>query len=319
MPSLYGEASSLLQGANRTRQVDDELALERAKIREARDVRTAEAISGGLTEGAKQFGENRRVKATNAAALERERIQQTGALEREQAQIDAQFITITPQLAKGAIGVTGDNGWNDLIGQKLRADVYSGMLSSAIKMSEQRQPKTFEIQEGDQVYTAEYDPTTRQLRKLTAGSNKFSPTERGEKAKEPKKLNVFTLQNIVRQDENTLRTALGGKGRKGIPSEGIIPGFSDKETAQLANLKSVAARLKTNYQNLSQLEADNNLQSTAPDAEVIAAIDKLLAQPEEGASGTKIRVQAPNGQFGFIPKDKLQEKLKLGYKLAPKQ
>lgn len=331
---LYNEAGSLLQGAVKARQADDELALERSKLMDARDTRMINAISGGFTEGAKQYGENKRNAATNAAALEKEKMQQAGETQRTQSQVDAQFITITPQLAKGAIGATGDNGFNDLIGQKMRADVWSGLLTASINTSKLNQPQTLDIQEGDQVYTAEYDPKTRQLRKLTEGGNKFSPDQRDGKTGSGAKLNPFTLQNIVKADEKTLLAQLGNKGAKGIPEQsgldklmskvtnGAIGELDDKEQAKLATLQSLATRLKNNYTNLANLETERGLQPTQVDPQVMDVIDKLLQpqQPKpEGAAGTKVKVINPQGVVGFIPADKLQEKLKLGYKLAPKQ
>lgn len=325
MPDLYGEASSLLQGAARTKQAQNELELEQQKIKENRQIRTADAISGGITKGAEQYFENKRAGATNATILERERMQQEGANKRQQQDFDAQFITITPQLAKGAIGVTGDNGWNDLIGQKLRADVYSAMLSARARLAERQEPRTFEIEEGDKVYTAEYDPKTRQLRKLTTGSNKFSPDQRdGKKGSGGTPLNPLTLQNIVRQDEKTLLTQLGGKGAKGIPqasgidkllntlSRGKIEELDDKETAKLATLRSLATRLKNNYVNLNNLETERGMQPTSVDPEIMQVIDKLLAPPEQGAAGTTVLMRTKGGKEVNVPKDKVEEALKRG-------
>lgn len=319
MPSLYGEASSLLQGATRTRQGDDELALRRQQLREERDVQTAQAISGGLTKGAEQFLENKRTAATNAATLERERIQQAGATQREQAQIEAQFVTITPQLAKGAIGITGDNGWNDLIGQKMRVDVYSGLLSSAARMAEANQPKTFKAREGDQEFEFEYDPRTRTAKRLTAGGEAFSPDQKDGSKVTGTKLNPFTLQNIVKADEKTLLTQLGGKGAKGIPEAGLFDKLvgkiggqelSEKEQAKLATLRSLATRLKNNYVNLANLETERGLNPTQVDPQVMEVIDKLLE--EKTPPPTTVRVKTKSGKIFDIPADKVEEALKRG-------
>jgi len=332
MPDLLGPAAGLFKGAADTQAqitADQTTRLEGAANRSAN--LTREVVGSGI----QQIGAMEREKASNAAAMEREKVSQAGASERQQADIEAQFITLTPTLKKGAAQVTGDKSWNEIPdGYKMRADVYSGLLSTGSKMYENNQPKTLTIQEGDQVYTAEYDPVTRKLRKLTEGGEKFNPkTGTGAGGKN---LNPITLQTRIAQDEKTLLTAMGAKGDKGIPGQGLFGDtfIGDKGKAKLASYRTIAQRLKDNYVNLEKLSDEKGLQFTPPSEETLTAINGILGQDEKAqaavaqpaapvtppapAASTLIRVKAPNGSFGYIPKSKLEEKLKLGYTVAPK-
>ena len=113
--------------------------------------------------------------------------------------------------------------------------------------------------------------------------------------------------------------SLGAKGAKGIPERsdvgkaveaatgGLstllgITGISDKDKAKLANLKNVALRLKTNYQNLPKLEAERGLDPSSPDPEIVAIIDKLL---EGSQAPTTVRVKTKSGKIFDIPADKV--------------
>jgi hypothetical protein len=107
MPNtLYGEAAGLLRGAAETkiageglRQKDRALAAETAQ--------SGLKVAGGLVE---------------------RKMAEEGALQREQLQQEKQFITLTPELAKGAAQVTGDESWNQAVGQKLPVAAYSALL-----------------------------------------------------------------------------------------------------------------------------------------------------------------------------------------------
>lgn len=323
MADLYGDASSLLQGATKARGDLNTLDMENQKLADARNSEALKAVGTASEVGAKTYmnSQDNQQKTAEAEGA------QTGANSRNQKEIDAQFITITPQLAKGAIGATGDNGWNDLIGQKMRVDAYSGLLTAAIHMS----PKTLEIQEGKNVYTADYDPKTKQLRKIAGPGDKWSPDQMdGEKGGGGGQLNPFTLQNIVRNDEKTFLEQLGGKGAKGIPQQGEAGAFfskltngyvgdlSDTEKAKLATLRSMAQRIKNNYTNLATLEESRGLQPSQPDPTVSDAIGKILSsgsdQAPQGAAGTKVKMISPEGIPGYLPADKVPEALKRGFK-----
>lgn len=328
---LLGAATSAFNSAAQTQEGISDRAM---KERVATDDRRSKQATDLLTTGINNYSAGRRQQA-----------QQDVAKEMQQTELDAQFITLTPQMKKGAAEVTEDPSWNDIPdGFKMRADVYSSLLSVGTEMKRVNKPQLLEIQEGDQVYTAEYDPKTRKLTKKTVGGNRFSPDTRDGK-KGGTQLNPFTLQNIVRQDEKTLLAQLGGKGKKGIPSasikDNVVGGvkkffggnyeaLNAEEKAKIGTLRGLAQRLKNNYQNLADLEESRGLSPTQMDPSTMEAIDALLGtgaeQPTpEGAPGTKIRVQAPNpgpdGKpvFGYIAQEKLTEKLKAGYKLAPKQ
>ena len=270
----------------------------------------------------------------NYSAGKRQQSQQETAKEMQQTELDAQFVTLTPQMKRGAAEVTEDPSWNDIPdGYKMRLDVYSGLLATGTQMKNINKPQTFEIQEGDQVFTAEYDPKTRQLRKLTKGGNKFSPDSRDGK-RSGAQLNPFTLQNIVIADENTLRAQLGGKGKKGIPSastkDKLVGGamsllgkdyesLNTEEKAKIATLRALAQRMKNNYANLADLEVERGLSPTMLDPEVSAVIDQLVGtgteQPApQPASGTKVRMIGPDGNPYMIPSQNVQKALERGFR-----
>jgi len=303
--SLLSPAAALFQGAAQTESGISERAMQE---RIAADARRSKTVDEVINSAMQIHGAN-----------QRQQISEQGASERQQAEIESQFLTMTPTLKKGAAEVTGDPSWNEIPdGYKMRADVYSGLLSSGTAMYKMNQPQTLEVQEGDQVFTAEYDPKTRQLRKLTKGGEKFSPDQK-DTSKTGGVLNPFTLQNIVRQDEKTLLTLLDGKGRKGIPSEGIIPGYSDKEKAKLATLRSLATRLRSNYTNLQKVEANRGLQPTEIDPEVLNTIDQLLAveKPKPtGAAATKIILIGTDGKKYSIENtpEKVKKALENGFR-----
>lgn len=316
---LMGSAVSAFNSAGAIEEGISERAM---KERVAADDRRSKQSTELLSTGIQQYGANKR-----------QQVSEEGANQRQQTELDAQFITLTPQMKKGAAEVTEDPSWNDIPdGYKMRADVYSSLLSVGTEMKRINKPQTLEIQEGDQVYTAEYDPKTRQLRKLTSGGNRFSPDSRDGK-KGGAQLNPFTLQNIVRQDEKTLLAQLGGKGKKGIPSAGGVDKLLSKisggriqelnteEKAKLATLRALAQRMKNNYQNLADLEVERGLQPTVLDPEVSAVIDQLVGSGREqeqtpkpeGASGTKVQMKGPDGKTYMIPSANVQKAMERGF------
>lgn len=314
---LLGSATSAFNSAAATQEGISERAM---KERVAADDRRSKQNTELLSTGIQQYGANKR-----------QQVSEEGANQRQQKELDAQFITLTPQMKKGAAEVTEDPSWNDIPdGFKMRADVYSSLLSVGTEMKRVNKPQLLEIQEGDQVYTAEYDPKTRTLTKKTTGGNRFSPDSRDGK-KGGAQLNPFTLQNIVRADENTLLTQLGGKGKKGIPkaggidkllskvSGGRIEELNTEEKAKLATLRALAQRMKNNYQNLADLEVERGLQPTVLDPEVSAVIDQLVgngreAEPKpEGASGTKVKMTGPDGKTYMIPSANVSKALERGF------
>ena len=317
---LLGAATSAFNSAADTQSgISDRAMKERVAADDRRSKQSTELLTTGIN---------------NYSAGKRQQAQQESAERMNQADIEAQFITLTPQLKKGAADVTGDSSWNEIPdGYKMRADVYSSLLSVGTKMADIQKPQLLEIQEGDQVYTAEYDPVTRKLTKKTAGGNRFSPDQRDGKRGSGAQLNPFTLQNIVRQDEKTFLSQLGGKGKKGIPSAsgmdkllsrvsgGMIDELNDDEKAKSATLRSIAQRMKTNYQNLADLETERGLNPTQIDPDVMNAIDTLLGtggtqtvEKPQGASGTKVRMIGPDGKPYMIPSQNVSKALERGFR-----
>lgn len=307
---LMGSASAAFKGAADTEQGISDAAY---KERVADSDRASKERTEFGTTAIQQYSANQRMKAS-----------EEGANQRQAQEIESQFITLTPTLKKGAASVTGDNSWHDIPdGYKMRADVYSSLLAAGSQMAKLHEPKTFEIEEGDQVYTAEYDPKTRKLRKLTSGGDKFSPDQKNG-GKGGSQLNPFTLQNIVRGDEKTLLAQLGGKGKKGIPqaggmdkflsaiSGGRIAELSQEEQTKLATLKSLAQRMKNNYTNLANLETQRGLQPTQIDPEVMNTVDALLKEPVKKAHGTTVRIRSKAGKEFDIPEANLAEAIKRG-------
>lgn len=313
---LLGAATSAFDSAARTEEgISDRAMKERVAADDRRSKQTTDLLTTGIN---------------NYSAGKRQQAQQESAERMNQADIEAQFITLTPQLKKGAAEVTGDKSWDEIPdGYKMRADVYSSLLSVGTRMADINKPQLLEIQEGDQVYTAEYDPVTRKLTKKTAGGNRFSPEQRDGKKSGGAQLNPFTLQNIVRQDEKTFLAQLGGKGKKGIPAQGDFGKFMSKitegrmgelsteEKAKLATLRALAQRMKNNYQNLADLETERGLQPTVLDPEVSQVIDQLLGNgvetKEEGASGTKVKMKGPDGKEYMIPSANVSKALERGF------
>lgn len=311
MPSLLTSAPALFQGAAQTQEGISERAY---KTREGELNRRSATSDRMLSTGIETIAAGQRQRSGDAAAMERQKVSEAGANQRQQEQIEAQFLTLTPQLKKGAAKVTGDNSWNEIPDNfKMRADVYSGLVASGVTNSNAYKPQTLEIKENDQVYTAEYDPKNKTLRKLTTGSAD-SDLEKARKPGGGAALNPFTLQNIIRNDEKTLLEQLGGKGKKGIPSKGMF-GYSDKEKAKLETLRSLATRTVKNYQNLRQLEIDRGLQPTDPDPEMMSAL-KAIINPG-GASGSKVRLIGVDGKGYMFDSNKVDKAVESGQYRRP--
>ena len=317
---LLGASTQAFSSAGAIQEGISERAM---KERVAADDRASKQNTEMLTTGIQQYGANKR-----------QQVSEEGADRRQQTELDAQFITLTPQMKKGAAEVTDDPSWNDIPdGFKMRADVYSGLLATGTTMKNINKPQLLEIQEGDQVFTAEYDPVTRKLTKKTAGGNKFSPDSRDGK-RSGAQLNPFTLQNIVRADEKTLLAQLGGKGKKGIPSastkDKLVGGamgllgknydaLNTEERAKLTTLRALAQRMRNNYQNLADLEVERGLSPTVLDPEVMNVIDQLVGTGSEQpapppASGAKVRMIGPDKKPYMIPSQNVQKALERGFR-----
>lgn len=319
MPVDYlGQTTALLQGALDAQQQHNKLEMEAKKEKEQRQQDEIQSIADAVTKGAETYQKGKIAK---------------GEQDVKREDINSQFITLTPDLAKGAAAATEDEGWNQQVGSKMRADVYSSLLSYGARMAGVNKTREVNITEGEgenaKVYPAIFDPKTNTVTKAKSatgeepkGGSKFATKRLGASGSGAGGLNPLTLQNIVRQDEKTLLSQLGGKGAKGIPEQSAIGGLmskitsgrmgdmSDKEKAKLATLKSLAARMKTNYANLQMLEQEKGLQPTQVDPSVMETIDKLLTT--EGASGSKIPLIGIDGKTYKIPKDKVEEAIKSG-------
>jgi hypothetical protein len=321
---LLSPAASLFRGAAETQE--GLLANQTKRLEGAAD-RSSAFQRDVVGQGIQQVGAAQRQQASEKAAGDR-----------QQVEIESQFLTLTPVLKKGAAEVTGDKSWHDIPdGYKMRADVYSGLITAGVRMNEVDKPKVLQVQEGDQVYEAEYDPKTRKLRKLTAGGEKWNPDAGKGKGTgaSGKNLNPMTLQTRIAQDEKTLLTAMNAKGGKGVPGTGLFGHTfdTDKDVAKLASYKTIAQRLKDNYANLQQISDQQGLQFTPPSEETLTAMNTLLgeekptvtpaaptpaqATPKPApAASTMVLVISPNGQRGYVPRAKLKEKISAGYKLA---
>jgi hypothetical protein len=151
---LLGQGASLLRGAADT-------AVGMAGIEERRRAANLQNLQTGIA----QMAETMRQKMSERAATER-----------QNKQLDAQLIEITPELARGVAKATGDDGWNQAVGKKLRADVYSALLAHGTTKNLANKITTYEEEKDGKVFsvTALVDPDSGAKQEIARAPRKES-------------------------------------------------------------------------------------------------------------------------------------------------
>lgn len=242
MPSsdLYGEAGSLLMGSVDANLKRSQQELEGQKLEEERrqsNMRTATAVGDTLL---REAGANKR------ATLDRE----------------AQFVTITPQIAHGFSKNTGDEGWMQQVGQKMRADVLMGIYTHQLGTKNQidiqkeisNRPHYLEVgikgpggKDLKQTIAVRWDPETRKFvqEPLGEATSQFDPARmeaarQREQGTSRKEFTAFTKD--IERDLNAQRSNVGAA----------------RKSNRVINVALDRLSRPTTYQDLNALALDLN-------------------------------------------------------------
>lgn len=219
LPNLYGEAAGLLRGTG-------DIVLGSRKLDEAAADRSADVAKAGLNA---------------ASGLAERSIAEKGANARQDQQLAAQMIEITPQLAKGAQNATGDDSWGEMVGKKMRADVYSGLLVHGQRQDLSANWKPIEITEGGKTRTALFNEKTSETIELgTPGTGKRRGTSGSTALPGKDKEFVKTFRQYQKDTENW--------------NYELLKGLSTTDEKQASDLKSKLDFIEENKDRFDDLQ-----------------------------------------------------------------